>query len=204
MKRIYGVFIIESLRGTDFYDGETLSDILSLSMIENVYRWIECEEDLNKAIEEFGRSGFRYLHFSFHGDYTGIQLTNNYLTNSEFVDIIKNHLMDIRVFISACKGGNRELSGKIIKHGATSAIGIPLNVSFDKTTLFWPSFYHVINEHNIDAMKRVDIIGFLEACSGLFKVPINYYSFIKKHRTSKFRRVKIRKGQLTENKILNM
>lgn len=202
MKLKYGVFIIESLRSTDFCDGDALNEILKLSQIDSTYRWIEGKEGLRDAINEFEKSKFRYLHFSFHADYHGIDLTNECLSNSEFAEILGESLKNKRVFFSSCKSGNRELATKLIRKGVYSSTGTPKKIRFEKAALFWSSFYHVINEHNIDTIKKADLNIVLKACSKLFKVPINYYSYIKKQRKSKIRRIKIRNGLIVDNRVL--
>lgn len=204
MESKYGVFIIESLRSTDFCDGDSLNEILKLSQINSIYRWVECKEGLINAINEFKKSEYRYLHFSFHADYLRIELTNEGLSNSEFARILGNSLKNKRVFFSSCKGGNRELAVKLISNGVYSSIGTPNNIRFDKAALFCPSFYHIINEHNIDTIKKSDLNVVLKGCSKLFKVPINYYSFIKTQRNSKIRRIKIRNGLIVDNRVLNI
>lgn len=204
MKTKYGVFIIESLRSTDFCDGDSLNEILKLSQINSIYRWIESKEGLTKAIDEFKKSEYRYLHFSFHADNYGIELTNDDLSNSEFVGILDGSLKNKRVFFSSCKGGNRDLAAKLIRKGVYSSIGTPMNIGFDKAAIFWPSFYHIINEHNFDTIKKIDLNIVLKGCSKLFKVPINYYSFIKNKRNSKIRRINIRDGLIVDNRILNI
>ncbi|WP_104733777.1 hypothetical protein [Hanstruepera ponticola] len=195
MKTKYGVFIIESLseKDGDYFDGELLEEILELSNIPVIYLSIENKDDLKIAIDKFAESEFRYLHFSFHANMDGIELTKEFILNNEFNEIIGKTINRKRVFLSACKGSNRNLASKLITSGAFSLIGTPINISFVKVALFWPAFFHAINELDKHSMKRTEINTILKACSKLFNTPINFYSFIKNEKNF-MKRSKIRDG----------
>jgi len=141
----YGVFIVESLRGGDYFDGENLSEILGLSKIRNIYREIHDKDHFIKAINEFKESNLRYLHISCHSDLDGIEINGEEITNSKLSVIFRNKINKKRIFLSACKGGNRNMATAIAKCAGQSLIGTPIDLYFDKAALFWPSFYHVIN-----------------------------------------------------------
>jgi len=142
----YGIFIIESLRGSDYFDGENLSEILELSSISNIYREVLCKDDFIVAVDEFKNSNLRYLHLSCHADMSGIEINGEHLSNSELSVIFKGKVNNKRIFLSACKGGNKNMATALITNcKAQSVIGTPNNLYFDKAALFWPAFYHVIN-----------------------------------------------------------
>jgi hypothetical protein len=204
MKDNYGVFIIESLRSDDYFDGETLRDILELSKIDVRYEWVETNEELNSRLTDFSESRFRYLHISCHADSNGLELTNDNLSNEEFGKMIKGKIKNRRIFFSACKAGNLKLASIAIKNGAYSLVGSPIDLHFVKHALFWASFFHVINEYDNNKMKKAEINYFLKACVNLFYIPINYYAYIEKHRTEKLRSIKIRPEMKTVNKILKI
>lgn len=205
MKSEYGIFIIESLSDNngDYFDGDLLADILELSEVRVEYLSIENKADLKVAIEKFSKSGYRYLHFSFHADMYGVELIEENISNYEFNKIIGHTLKNKRVFLSACKGGNRDLASKLILSGAYSLIGTPINISFIKAALFWPAFYHSINELDKKKMSRCEINIILKACSKLFKTPINYYSFIRNDKNF-IRRIRIREGLIKSNNKLKI
>ena len=204
MKDYYGVFIIESLRSEDFCDGEALKEILELSKIDVQYEWIETKEGLKNKIEKFAESRFRYLHISCHADFKGLKLTNEEVSNKEFGEIINDKIKNRRIFLSACKGGNRNLASIAIKNGAYSLIGSPIDLHFDKAALFWASFFHVINEFDDEKMKKAEIRYVLKSCVELFYIPINYYTYIEKSRDKIMRRLKIRPEQKTDNRKMKM
>ncbi len=200
-KTIYGVYIIEFLRAEDYTDGFTLFEILELSKIPAQYEWADTAEDLKRLLKDFNKSGYRYLHISCHADEAGLEINGDEISNAEFQSLTKNTISNKRVFLSACKGGNRDLASRIINcNKAYSLIGIPVNLPFDKSTLFWPSFYHLINEVDSDKMKRENIIDIIKKCVDLFNIPINYYSRINGNK-SYIRRLKIKQGHTDNRKI---
>lgn len=197
----YGVYIIESLRSNDYFDGETLHDILKLSKIPSKYKWVESKDDLKKQLKLFNNSRYRYLHLSCHADKDGIEINGTFIDNEEFRVLTLNYLQGKRVFLSACEGANLPLASKlIVKNKAISLIGTPTNLRFDKSVLFWPSFYHAMNEIDNASMRTEDIKEILKKCVGLFEIPINYYS---KRANPKFlRRLKIRHDKTLDNRII--
>ena len=199
----YGIFIIESLRGSDFFDGENLSEILELSSIANIYREVLSKDDFIVAVDEFKKSKLRYLHLSCHADMSGIEINGENISNFELSVIFKNKINNKRIFLSACKGGNKNMAtAAITKCKAQSVIGTPKNLYFDKAALFWPSFYHVINCDDKKRMNKHNLSKTLKRCVDLFEVPINYYHKINGE-TRFLRRYKFRhNARTTNNKIL--
>ncbi len=195
----YGVFIIESLRGDEFCDGDNLRQILDLSEIINTYKKAETREDFVTAIQEFKESKLRYLHLSCHADTYGIEVNGDNITNTELSDIFKNNVSKKRIFLSACKGGNKKFAtAAIIKCGCQSIIGTPIDLYFDKAALFWPSFYHVINSIDQNKMNKATISETLKRCVDLFEIPINYYHSINGSKRY-LRRYKFRPNMRTTN-----
>jgi len=194
----YGIFIIESLRGEDFFDGENLHEILDLSCIKNVYREVHHKDDFVNAVQKFKASNLRYLHISCHADMDGIEINGEEISNSELAIIFKKNIRNRRVFFSSCKGGNRNTATAVIESGGQSVIGTPIDLNFDKAALFWPAFYHVINCVDSKKMNKKSISGTLKKCVDLFEIPINYYHGIKEERR-KLRRYKFRHNARTEN-----
>lgn len=198
----YGVYIIESLRGDDYFDGETLNDILKLSHVLSKYKWADSLQDFKRHLKAFSVSGYRYLHISCHADESGIEINGDLITNEELQQITAKYLINKRVFLSACKGANLDIASKlIINNEALSVIGTPTNLRFDKSVLFWPSFYHAMNEIDNTKMRKEDIKSILRKCVDLFEIPINYYS---KHLKSKrfMWRLKIRYNQQLDNRLV--
>ena len=204
MKNNYGVFIIESLRSDDYFDGEVLKDILELAKVPVRYEWVETKEELENKLSDFAKSRFRYLHISCHADYEGLRLTNDGISNEIFGKMTKGKIKNKRVFLSACKGGNRNLASVLIKNGAYSLIGSPNDLHFDKAALFWASFFHVVNEFDDKKMKKAEIRHVLKSCVDLFYIPINYYTYIETKRNKMMRRLKLRPEKKVDNRIVRI
>lgn len=202
MRTQYGIFIIESLRGGDYFDGENLHEILELSGIKTIYREAESSEDFVNLIDEFKISNYRYLHISCHGDMDGFEINGEDIDNRELLKIFKGKINGRRVFLSSCKGGNRNIATVVNKCQGQSLIGTPVDLHFDKAALFWPSFYHVIYNAERKKMNTSSISKTLKRCVELFEIPINYY-----HKSEinpeKLRRYKFRAGEKTVNTLIN-
>lgn len=204
MKSKYGVFIIESLRGGDYFDGENLKDILELSNIECEYRDVESIDDFTQAVEDFRNSKLRYLHLSCHADMNGIEINGEALSNKELVSIFKGKIFKKRIFLSTCKAGNKNMATAFInKCGGQSVIGTPIYLYFDKAALFWPAFYHVINTVDQDKMNGHNLSQTLKRCVDLFEIPINYYHAIN-GQSSYLWRYKFRHDKATTNMRISM
>lgn len=200
----YGVFIIESLRSDDYFDGENLHEILKLSEINSIYNWVDSYDDFINSLEEFGRSNFRYLHLSFHADKEGIEINGEGISYSKLAVLLKGKIAKKRLFLSACKASNIEIAAKIlVKNLATSLIGTPIDLCFDKAALFWPSFYHVMHENNVEKMDNENLRITLKRCVELFGVPINYYTRLR-YKKNRIRRYKFRKGRRTDNREISV
>ena len=197
----YGVYIIEFLRADDkYFDGEALHEIIQLSGIPTEYKWADTVEDFKRFLKDFKKKNFRYLHISCHADETGLEINGGDILNEEFQDLTKGYLENKRVFLSACKGANRDLASRVIVgNNAWSLLGIPINLRFDKSALFWPAFYHLINEIDTRKMVRRDIEETVKKCVDLFSVPANFYARIGASKTH-IRRLKIRQNEATDNR----
>ncbi|USD21711.1 hypothetical protein MJO52_00790 [Microbulbifer variabilis] len=199
----YGIFIIESLENGDYYDGKNLKEILKLSQIKCEYRYVHTREELSEAVKEFRQSNLRYLHLSCHANMDGIEVDNKIISNKELIEIFKGNIKKRRLFLSACKAGNRNMATVFINkcHGQ-SVIGTPINLRFDKAALFWPAFYHVINILDQEKMNKRSLTETIKRCVDLFDVPINYYHNIN-GQEKYLRRYKFRCNSITtERRIL--
>jgi hypothetical protein len=200
----YGIYIIESLRAGDYFDGENLSEILKLSNIRNKYREVLSKEDFIDAIRDFKKSNLRYLHLSCHSDLDGIEINREEITNKELSDIFRNRIDGKRLFLSACQGSNRKMATVVIsKCGGLSLIGTPIDLFFVKAALFWPSFYHVINNIDNRKMNKKSLSSALKKCVDLFEIPINYYHKIE-NEEKYLRRYMFRHDKDTSNRKITV
>ena len=196
----FGIYIIESLRKNDFKDGKALHSILKLSKIATVYKWVNTIKNFEVALSNFKKSNLRYLHISCHADETGIEIGKKILFNFEIEKFTAGLLSNKRIFLSVCKGANKDLASRmIIRNNAYSLLGMPIKLRFDKAVLFWPSFYHLINEIDNKKMKKQSIIEVVKKCVDLFNIPVNYYGRITNSKTC-LRRLKIRPTGVVDNR----
>ncbi|MEZ2339371.1 hypothetical protein AB6735_27250 [Mucilaginibacter sp. RCC_168] len=195
---VYGVFILESLKHDDYFDGENLFSIFNLSNIPTEYHWIDSKSHLRELLRDFRKSKFRYLYLSCHADEYGIEVNGDDVSNHELQKFTGN-LTDIRIFMSACKGGNDRLAKLMIsKSNILSLIGSPTDLDMDKAAVFWPSFFYVMKEIDEKKMNRMMISKTLKKLVDIFNTPINYYSKISNDKNF-MRRLKIRPGKNSDN-----
>ncbi len=200
----YGIFIIESVRNGDYRDGHSLEKILNLSGIKTEYREATSKDDFIAHIEEFKHSGLRYLHISCHAAKDGFEIGDEDVPNDELEKIFGNSLSKRRVFLSACEAGNKDLAARLIlKNGAFSVIGTPIELYFSKAAIFWNCLFHAIHMRNSKKTSKKLLTETLESIVNLLDVPINYYSFIRDSENAVSRK-KIRKDRITSTRRLTI
>jgi hypothetical protein len=181
MKHRPEVFIIESLELDDEdmerTEGQFLSHILRLDDKHPRYRYIRSLYDLKKTLKEFDDCGYRYLHFSSHGDKSSIKTTFDRIDFRTFGNVVRGHLVEKRLFVSACKATNEDLAKEIFRNpGCISLIGPQRSPYFGQAAVFWASFYHTMFEINEHRMIKDDIKPTLLALKSLFKLRLNYFT----------------------------
>lgn len=195
---------MESLKEDDYFDGDHLHEILKLSFVDSKYREVLSKQDFIDAVNEFHQSRFRYLHLSCHGDIYGIEINGEEISNYELGQIFKGKFMNKRLFLSTCRGSNRNMATAVIIHASgRSVIGTPIDLHFDKAALFWPAFYHVINRIDTQRMNKKSLEDALKRCVQLFETPINYYTRIEGDERL-LKRLKIRYKTRTDNRKIRI
>jgi hypothetical protein len=176
------VFIIESLdpddEGNGRFEGAIISRILRLHGKNCRYRYVRTRQQFEDAVEEFGNSRYRYLHLSCHGDEESMCTTNlDEIDFEELGEILRPHLAERRVFVSACSMVSRDLARYLIPGSrCNSVIGPAEDVRFTDAAVFWSSMYHLMFTHNDRAMKKKELQLFLGRTAKLFQVKIRYFS----------------------------
>lgn len=183
-----GVFIIESLRFSDEkaerYEGKFLSKILHLGGIPSEYYYIRTQIELEKVLDIFEKTEYRYLHLSCHGSESSIETTIDSINFTEFADIITPYLDYKRLFVSACSAAKKELANEIFPYcKCYSLIGFDKEIYFHDAAITWASFYHLILKN--DKMKFDNISATIKQLSELYQVPINFFQ-ASKTRKQKF------------------
>jgi hypothetical protein len=156
------VFIIESLDFEDerdkSFEGRILSDILALSGKQCEYRYIRTKRELVKMLEQFSSSAYRYLHLSCHGSDGHLHTTLDPISFREFGELVKPHLRNRRLFLSACSVTNRPLADQVMPgSGCYSILGPDQDILFSDAAVLWASFYHVMFSADAHAINTTQL-----------------------------------------------
>jgi hypothetical protein len=174
------VFIIESV---DFdnednkqYEGHILSEILALSDKQCKYYYIRTKRELIHVLGLFTSSTYRYLHLSCHANESCVATTLDRLSFAEFATLIRPHLNNRRLFLSACSMANMELAKLLIPDsGCYSILGPAAEIRFNDAAILWAALYHVMFAHDANLMKPAVLRSKAQAVADLFKVQLNYF-----------------------------
>lgn len=174
------VFIIESLtfddESNDRQEGLFLSHILKLAGKNPLYYYIRTQRELGMVLKQFKVSGYRYLHFSSHGNEKALYTTLDKIELRLFGDIVKPYLNKKRLFISACLAANEALAEAIFPNSSClSLIGPRSKPQFRDAAIFWASFYHLAFRTCARFMTKEIIGDKLETLMNTFKIRLNYY-----------------------------
>ena len=186
MKPLAEVFIIESLdpddEGNGRFEGSIISRMLRLHGKEPKYRYVRTKKDFLKAIEQFCRSNYRYLHISAHANQEGMCTTNqDEIDFDELAEILKPHLSGRRLFLSACSMVHEDLAKEVIPHsGCYSVVGPTEDIYFSDAAIVWSSIYHLMFSKDPARMTHAYLKEQLIKVCELFQVQLGYYSSSKK------------------------
>ena len=187
-KTLPQLFIVESLKIKDEeeyrQEGDIVSRMLRLSgKKDTIYFYIRTRRELEKMIDRFGKSNYRYLHISCHANPHEISTTYDTIPNSKLSDMLLHQLHNRRVFVSACEMANEELASKLFaKSEILSFAGPIVRIGFDDAAAFWVSFYHLIFKIDEDSMAGENVRDILNKLSVIFNVKMNYFVRSKSYR----------------------
>jgi len=173
------VFIIESLSFGDEkkkrMEGRILSQILRLSGKHCEYYYIRTKREFQEVLTRFSLSQYRYLHLSCHGNGHTMSTTLDTIRFQEFADIIRPHLADRRLFVSACSVTNDKLAKLVMPgSGCYSILGPAKDIGFSDAAILWASLYHVMFSVDDTAMKRAVLKAKAQVVANVFQVPLCY------------------------------
>ncbi|REF73451.1 hypothetical protein [Paracoccus versutus] len=175
------VFIIESLdpddEGNGRFEGGVISQILRLHRKQPLYRYVRTIEEFKAAVKEFGKSRYRYLHISAHGDPEGLCTTNQETIDfDELGDMLRPHLKGRRLFLSACSMVHNDMAAYVIpKTECFSIMGPEDDIEFHRAALFWASLYHLMFLKDAEKFNRARLTETLTKASALFEVNIKLF-----------------------------
>ena len=179
------VFIIETLTLEDErehrQEGELISRMLHLAgKRETEYYYIRTRRELEKIIDIFDESQYRYLHISCHADNRGMATTFDDVSYADLGTMLSPCLEGRRVFVSACQMATSGLAKEILPEtGCYSLIGPKRSIRFDDAAAFWVSFYHLMFKLNDRSMKREGLRQRIRQLSRIYEEPINYFASSK-------------------------
>lgn len=176
------VYVIETLNpddeGNGRFEGAVLSQILRLHGKNPKYRYVRTRQQFEKAVRNFGASGYRYLHISAHADSEGMCTTNqDEIDYDELADLLRPHMKGRRLFLSACSMVHEELAAEVIPgSGCYSVVGPTQDIRFTDAAVVWSSIYHLMFARNASKMVHKDLKAQLQRVTELFDVRLAYYS----------------------------
>jgi hypothetical protein len=176
------VFVIESLgpddEGNGRFEGSIISQMLNLHGKQCKYRYVRTRKHFIQAVKQFANSDYRYLHISCHADRRGMCTTNqDEIDHAELGQILRPHIRNKRLFLSACEMVNEYLVREIIPgSGCNSVVGPSVKVAFSDAAILWASFYHLMFSHSFRSMGHEALKKYLRRTSRMFQVDMSYFS----------------------------
>jgi hypothetical protein len=173
------VFIIESLdfkdEKADRCEGLIISKILAFSGKKCAYYYIRTRHELEQVLRRFSQSQYRYLHISCHGDDETMYTTLDSISFEELSPVLRPHLKNRRLFLSACSMANRKLAKLLIpSSGCYSILGPKGTIAFKDAPILWASLYHTLFSADSKVMKRHVIRTKTQAIVNMFDVQMNF------------------------------
>lgn len=159
------VFIIESLTQDNeekgLFEGKILYKTLKMAGKDPKYYYFRTKDELELIALMFRDSGYRYLHFSCHGDLTHIHTTLESVSYQELGLIFEGLLKNRRLFMSACETGNLIFSTCIAaRNKGMYSIAAPVHsIRFDNALAIWIAFYtkvYLIDKKILMKARQID------------------------------------------------
>jgi hypothetical protein len=178
------IFIIESIEFKDereeLFEGRIISKILAMSGKDCKYCYIRTKRELKALLEQFDSSHYRYLHLSCHGNRKSLFTTLDPNPFSELGPLLKPHLRNRRLFISACLATNHALADAIMPNsGCYSILGPDQKIFFGDAAVLWASFYHVMFTADSKTMKYKTIKAKAQEVADMFRVQLRLIGHAK-------------------------
>jgi len=173
------VCIVESLNFLDketHKEGEIISRTLRLSGKKPHYSYIRTRDELESFVKEFGKSEYRYLHISCHGNTGEFYVTTEMIPAEEFSEILAPHMKDRRLFLSTRLAANDKFAKDFIrKSGCRSVLGPAGTIRFDDAAIFWTAFYHHRFKANSKSMNRQDVLSTATLCANMIGEQFRFF-----------------------------
>lgn len=143
---------------------------------------IRTRTELQKFIQEFAASQYRYLHLASHGCNKGIELTYDFIPFDDLAAILSPVMNDRRLFVSACDSSRNALARPLFRASTCySVIGPRGEPAFHKSAIAWAAFYTLMSMENRKVMKKAVIRRKLQAVCNVFGVTFNAFFRVGKN-----------------------
>jgi hypothetical protein len=186
MATVPDVFIIETLNpddeGNGRFEGSVISSVLRLHEKKPIYCYVRTRDQFIEAVTEFGKSRYRYLHISAHGNKHGLFTTNqDKVSYTDLAKILAPHLKKRRLFLSACSMIHEKfLSALFSTTECISIVGPRKALYFSDAAVTWPAIYHLMFSEDTKGMAQAHLKEQLAHVRALFKIDLAYCSKSKK------------------------
>jgi hypothetical protein len=179
-KTYHGVFIIESTSELDEeenrQEGKALMAILELAERPVLYRYIRTAKELEKMLQQFSGTTFRYLHLACHGNRSEIALTYDEVRLRPLADLLAPFMNKKRLFLSVCQAAQRPLAEPLMTMSTcNSVVGPADDIDFDDAAIAWASFYILMSKIDPERMVRADIERILKRVCAFYAVSFNAF-----------------------------
>jgi hypothetical protein len=164
------------MRNRNYSRGQIIKRILAFSGKHCQYYYIRTKRELRAMMERFTDSGYRYLHLSCHANASGMATTLNSINFIELADLMKPHLRDRRLFVSACSMTTDVLAqGLMSGSGCFSILGPSEDIQSADAVILWSSLYHVMFAADATAMKRTVLKAKAQEVANMYRVCLTYF-----------------------------
>jgi hypothetical protein len=150
--------------------------MLELARRPVLYRYIRTAKELEKMLQQFNGTTFRYLHLACHGDRSGIALTYDELNLRPLADVLAPFMNNRRLFISACQAAQLPLAEPLLNSSRCySVVGPADDIDFRDAAIAWASFYVLMSKNDPKRMVRADIESNLARVCTFYGVSFNAF-----------------------------
>ena len=99
---------------------------LRMSLKKPLYHYVRTVTEFKHFVDEFGKSDYRYLHISCHGNKRGVIFTTlDSMTTTEFAKIVGPALDGKRLFLSVCLASSQAMADAVFANGKCTSLAGP-------------------------------------------------------------------------------
>jgi hypothetical protein len=177
------VFVIESNSERDerrqFSEGRIICDVLNMMGKHAEYRYIRTRKELDRMLQQFSKSQFRYLHIACHGGDNSFALTLDNVPYRDFSRMAEETLSDRRIFLSVCEIANSTLAREVYSTSRPYSItGPTCEILFSDAAVVWASLYSLLFKQDPGGIQGGTIREYLADLCKLHRVTFAHFGRI--------------------------